>query len=308
MNKIIKNISSIKVQGATKVAFTSLLLVKNSLRKLSWPPQKKSFDLVADQAGLIGRLRSTEPLTRNLIRWLLLEAFTIYKKNNNRENFNKYLNALYNRAIGHYADVEDSIVRTALKKINDGDNVFTHCHSSLVEKILIAAKQSGKKITVYHTETRPLFQGRITEKNLRKAGVKSFMVADSAAAYLVSKHSGDDISIDLVVLGADALLADGSVINKIGSFGIALAAYDSKIPVYVASSLLKFDIDSTTKIEMRSSGEIWPNHPSKTRILNYAFDRIPAKMITEIICENGAVKPKSISKLAKKQYAKLFNY
>jgi ribose 1,5-bisphosphate isomerase len=201
------------------------------------------------------------------------------------------------------ADAGDLTVLHGKKIIKEEDDILTHCHSWLVEQILIKSKEDGKKIKVYNTETRPLFQGRITSQELLKAGISTTMVADSSAGFLLSHFSGKELMMDKVILGADAILSDGSIINKIGSFGIGVVAKEEGIPLYIASTLLKFHDKSWIKIEKRDPQELWPQAPVGLKIINFAFDRIPAEYITGgIICEEGIIKPNQAKMLAKKNY------
>ncbi len=181
-------------------------------------------------------------------------------------------------------------------------NIVTHCHSSSVVNILVEAHKQKKYIHVYNTETRPLYQGRKTSIDLAKAGVPDTMITDDAAPFFVDNVYESDIHIDMVIIGSDAIKMDGSVYNKIGSFSIALAARHSKIPVYVVGSLTKVDMENAVIIEKRSGKELRPEAPKGLEILNYAFDKVPAKFITGIITEHGIIKPKDIKKMVKKYY------
>lgn len=157
---------------------------------------------------------------------------------------------------------------------------MTHCHSGSVIKILVEAHKQGKKIQVFNTETRPLYQGRKTSADLVKAGVPDTMITDDAAPFFVDNVYESDTDIDMVIIGSDAIRIGGEIYNKVGSFAIALAAWHSKIPVYVVGSLLKVDMENTVKIEQRSGKELRPDAPKGLKIINYAFDMVPAKMIT----------------------------
>jgi translation initiation factor 2B subunit (eIF-2B alpha/beta/delta family) len=181
-------------------------------------------------------------------------------------------------------------------------NIMTHCHSGSVVKTLVEAHKSGKNIQVYNTETRPLYQGRRTSQDLVKAGVPDIMITDDAAPFFVDNLYESDTHMDMVIIGSDAIKSDGSVYNKVGSFSIALAARHSKVPVYVVGSLFKVDTDNTVKIEQRSGQELWADAPKGLKIINYAFDLVPAKFITGIITQYGVIKPKDIKKAVKKQY------
>lgn len=174
--------------------------------------------------------------------------------------------------------------------------VFTHCHSNTVEEIL---KKAHKKIEmVYCTETRPLFQGRITATNLSKAGIPVTQIVDSAAASFIGKA-------DLFLTGADAILANGDVVNKIGTRGISLAAQKEKVPHLVAASSHVFDpltvFGWREKIEERNWREVWPKKPKKVRVLNPAFDETPASQVKAIVSELGMLKPKTFAGRVEKE-------
>lgn len=129
------------------------------------------------------------------------------------------------------------------------------------------------------------------------------MITDDAAPFFIDNLYESDVDIDMVIIGSDAIKMDGSVYNKVGSFGIALAARHSKIPVYVVGSLTKIDTENSVKIEKRSGKEVRPEAPKGLGIINYAFDKVPAKFITGIITEYGVIKPRDIKRMLKKNYS-----
>ena len=125
--------------------------------------------------------------------------------------------------------------------------------------ILQKAKLDGKTFEVVCTESRPVFQGRITAKEMLDAGIKTTMIVDSAVRHFMNE-------VDLVFVGADAITSEGNVINKIGTSMVALAAREARTPFYVVSELLKFDPVTIhgdyEKIEERSPKEVWDAPPS----------------------------------------------
>jgi methylthioribose-1-phosphate isomerase len=121
---------------------------------------------------------------------------------------------------------------------------------------------------------------------------------------LISNFSGDKVKINKVILGFDVILPDNSALNKIGSFGIALAAYTSEIPVYLAGSLLKKS-SQKMEIELRSQEEVWPKGPKGIKIINFAFDRIPMEFINGYITEFGVIKPSEVGKYVSKYYPRI---
>ncbi|MFA5070188.1 MAG: translation initiation factor eIF-2B subunit [Patescibacteria group bacterium] len=298
--RTLRELKKIKIQGASQIALTSLLTLKGMPFKKRAAETIKSIKLFKN--GILCR-RPTEPLVINLFG--IIEKRLGVKKSLDRKSVTNEVE----RLIKAYEEIEAKIVKRGSLLIKSRENIFTHCHSSLVEKILVKARKDGKNFHVYNSETRPLFQGRITAKNLIKNHIKVSQVCDSAAAFLISDHSGDDIKINKLIIGADAVGLNGWAVNKIGSFGLALAAWESRIPVYVATSLLKIDPKSRVNIriplEKRSSREIWPEAPRGLKLENYAFDYIPAKFITAFITEFGLIKPSGIRLLVKSHYQDL---
>jgi len=164
--------------------------------------------------------------------------------------------------------------------------IFTHCHSTNVSNALIYSKKKGKKFEVYNTETRPLYQGRKTARELRKAGIKVTMFIDSALSVAIEKDNRNDkIYSSKIFLGADALLKKG-IINKIGSNLIAKIGRMEKVPVYIIADSWKFS-SKNVPIEQRKLNEVWNRAPKNIRIKNPAFEFVPEKFITKIISEHG---------------------
>jgi ribose 1,5-bisphosphate isomerase len=180
------------------------------------------------------------------------------------------------------------IAQIGSKKIGNGTIVFTHCHSSTILEILKQAKKQGKKFEVHNTETRPLYQGRITAREIAKLGIPITHFVDAAARFALKKA-------DLMLIGADAITTEGKVINKIGSELYAEIANKYDIPVYVCTDSWKFDTETIfgyeEKIEKRKGNEIWKNPPKGVTINNFAFEKVNPNLITGIISELGIYKP-----------------
>jgi ribose 1,5-bisphosphate isomerase len=164
---------------------------------------------------------------------------------------------------------------------------MTHCHSSVVNGILLEAKRQGKdNFKVINTETQPKLQGRKTARKLLKAGIEVIHVVDSAMRWVVNHYE-----VDLILIGADSITSEGTVLNKIGSRLLALVAHEEHVPFYVASSLLKYNpktsFGTLEKIEMRDPKEIWEDPPENIEILNPAFETVSRRYIDGLITEAG---------------------
>ncbi|MFH1667958.1 MAG: hypothetical protein ABH884_02985 [Candidatus Komeilibacteria bacterium] len=298
LRTIIKDINNLKIQGATAIAQEAIRALISESKAI----KQDGHAFIVQIERMIDSLlntRETEPLMQNGLGFILIKL----RQSGLKEA--QLMQMLLERAGMEYLDLITSSIEFITNKgkviIKKNDNVFTHCHSSLVEKIILAAWQD-KNIAVFNTETRPLFQGRITAQNLLAKGVPTTMVADSAADFLISKHSGKELMMNTIILGADSISWEGNVYNKIGSYGIALAAWEAKIPLYIAATALKMDADNHIKIELREDDEIWRQKPRSLKILNFAFDMIPAKFITGIITEFGIIKPSLLKIKVVKNY------
>ncbi len=299
---VVDDIKSIKIQWATNIAKAGINVLSKEIKTQTFK-NIKEFDTFLKQAiVLLKNARATEPMLFNWLKACLAE----YKKlSEKKEQLKTIQLALSKVAKVYVQDIEtEEELRPIIgaKIIKKNMNIMTHCHSWSVVKLLTTAHKQNKKIHVYNTETRPLYQWRKTSQDLVKAGVPDTMITDNAAPFFVDNLYESDVYIDMVIIGSDAIKIDGSVYNKVGSFSIALAAWHSKIPVYIVGSLTKVDTENTVKIEQRSGQELRSNAPKWLEILNYAFDMVPAKFITWIITEYGIIKPKDIKKTVKKYY------
>jgi ribose 1,5-bisphosphate isomerase len=260
--QISKDIKSIKIQGARNVA-------KKAFYAYKLIPTKRS------KKKLIS-LRPTEPLLHHALAIAddLSYRELLHRLDNNQELINKSL----------------------FKLIKNNSVIFTHCHSSTVTKALIYAKKKGKKFEVYNTETRPLYQGRKTAKELSKAGIKVTMFVDAAATVALTR-SQKTRKVSMVLFGADAIVKQG-VINKIGSGMFAELAKYHKIPVYVMADSWKYS-PMHIKIEKRDADEVWETE-TKVKIFNPAFGLVNKKYITGLISELGVLSFSEFLKKAKK--------
>jgi len=205
-----------------------------------------------------------------------------------------------NKKIGEYGS----------ELLNDGDAVLTHCNAGSLATVdygtalgvVRAAWERGKKIRVVATETRPKLQGsRLTAYELKRDRIPLTLITDGAVGYVMSKRL-----ITKVVVGADRIVRD-AVINKIGTYSIAVLAHEHHIPFYVAAPSSTFDLDRTSQdvvIEQRNPEEVTcfgseRVAPRGVAALNPAFDITPMKYVNAIICEKGVLSAEGLEELAK---------
>jgi methylthioribose-1-phosphate isomerase len=187
--------------------------------------------------------------------------------------------------------------------IKDGFTLLTHCNAGPLATagygtalgVIKAAKEQGKKLSVFVTETRPLLQGaRLTTWELRQEGIPATLITDSMAGYFMKRRE-----IDCVIVGADRIAANGYTANKIGTYTLAVLANAHGIPFYVAAPTTTIDLSLTSgyqiPIEERSPEEVThiqgvPIAPEGIRAANPAFDITPPSYITAIITEKGIIR------------------
>lgn len=178
------------------------------------------------------------------------------------------------------------------RHISDGDVVLTHCNSEAALACILTAHWQGKDLEVFATEVRPRNQGLLTIRALNDAGVKTNFIVDSAVRSFIN-------DVDLVVTGADAVTANGAVVNKIGTSQIALAAHEARTTMLVAAETYKFAprtlFGERIEIEERQTDEVLDPAVAATlpyvRVRNPAFDVTPARYVDEIVTEMGAIPP-----------------
>ena len=186
----------------------------------------------------------------------------------------------------------EHIGKIGARRIRDGDVVLTHCNSKAALSVMTTAWKEGKKFEVYATETRPRFQGRLTAHALARAGIPVTLILDDAVRYFMQ-------DVDTVLVGADAITANGALVNKVGTSMVALAAHEVHVKVFVAAESYKFSpetmIGELVEIEERDPSEIISakelGQLGRVHVRNPSFDLTPPEFIDLIITERGIIPP-----------------
>jgi methylthioribose-1-phosphate isomerase len=182
--------------------------------------------------------------------------------------------------------------------IPDGARVVTHCNAGALATAgmgtalapIYVAADAGRRVEVFVGETRPLMQGaRLTAWELSRAGIPVTVVPDGAVASLMRAGR-----VDLCIVGADRIAANGDAANKIGTYAVAVAAHHHGIPFYVAAPTSTIDPAMPTgagiPIEERARTEL-PNAAGDAKVFNPAFDVTPAELIAGIVTDQGVFRP-----------------
>lgn len=193
--------------------------------------------------------------------------------------------------------------------IKDGYRLMTHCNAGALATVDVGtalapmrkAHGDGKDFFVYVSETRPRLQGmQLTAWELLQEGIDHAIIPDGSSGHFIRK------GVDMIIVGADRIAANGDFANKIGTFEKAVLAKEFNVPFYVAAPISTFDFNTKTGedivIEDRSEEEVTMVKgvriaPIGCKALNPSFDMTPARYVTGFITEKGILKPSEISKV-----------
>lgn len=259
-------------------------------------------ELMRDLDSAFKVLQATRPTAVNLF-WALQRVMGKGKRAKTLEEAKR---VILNEALKMaQEDIETNrkIGAHGLKLFRDGDMVLTHCNAGSLATVaygtalgvIRAARDSGKRLGVIATETRPVMQGsRLTAFELLHDGIDVSLITDTAVGHMMAIGA-----VNHVIVGADRVLRTGHVFNKIGTYQVAILASKHNVPFYVAAPLSTFDFESTPEdviIEDRSVDEVVKVGkrriaPKGVRVFNPAFDMTPPELITGIITEKGVLTP-----------------
>lgn len=268
-NELLTKLKSLEIQGAKEIAIESLKFLRSYAKKNGFG---KDFDSVANK---IEKTRPTAVVLHNCLE--------IVKKQRNVESISKLITKL-NKAT-------NEIAKRGSRLIKDGCCIMTHCHSGEASALIERACAEGKRITVYVTETEPKHQGIKTALELSNKGIQVFLIIDSAIESFIK-------NVDIVIVGSDAIRKEG-VVNKIGTYPMAVVAKEHKKPFYVVGDTLKLDKRKKLIIEERPASEIYVEHMKTLEVKNPAFDITPWRYIKRVITEKGILTPGNVLRMLK---------
>jgi len=291
-------IASMEIRGAATIAAAAASALRAQAVE-STAATPAAFESTLRAAGR--RLQATRPTAvslPNALRYVLqrMDGDTVGG-----------LRASVIRAADEFVDRLDraqaDLGAVGANRLRDGDRVMTHCHSTDALACIEAAVEQGKEIAAVVKETRPRNQGHITARELRELGVDVTLIVDSAARRYLNE-------VDHVLVGADSIAADGSLINKIGTSGLAVNARDRGTPITAAAQTIKLHPDTltghTVEIEMREEREVVDPETraeiGDIAVENPAFDVTPPRYVDAIITERGQFPPESIVTLMRELF------
>jgi ribose 1,5-bisphosphate isomerase len=306
INRIAEDISKMKVRGAGRIArYAAEALLLTAQQSTARNPVALVRDLESS-AKLLLSTRPTAVSLPNSIRYVMFRVKEAQNKNAKLEKLRSLAIETAGEFIRNSEMAVEHIGEIGARRIEDGDSIMTHCNSSAVTAVLKTALKQGKNFKAFVCETRPRFQGRITAKTLSDLGIQTSLIVDGATRFFMTK-------MDKAIVGADAVAANGAVVNKIGTSMVALAAHESRVLFFVAAETYKFSpetaLGQTVEIEERDSSEILPKEAlrrmPKVRVRNPAFDVTPPEYIDLIITEKGIIPPQASIMIIQQEFGSM---
>lgn len=301
-------ISDMVVRGAPAIGATGAYGVY--LAALEYDDLSEN-EFLSQMQDAIEYLNQARPTAVNL-SWATHRMFNIIKKNSgqDRQALIRLLEQEANNIAREDVEINKTMARHGDKIVPVSANILTHCNTGALATVdygtalgvIREAHRNNKNIHVYADETRPRLQGaRLTAFELVKENIPATLIADSVAATLIR-----DGKIDLILVGADRVAANGDIANKIGTYMLSELARVHSVPFYVVAprSTIDYNLDhgDLIEIEERSPDEVKKIGseviaPDEIDVYNPAFDITPAENVTGIITEYGIVEPPFVSGL-----------
>jgi methylthioribose-1-phosphate isomerase len=298
-------IRNLRVRGAPAIGIAAAMGVVLGMQKLD---NRQRGGFLHRLREVTNFLRTSRPTAVNLF-WALERMEQAALPHVEQMPATEVHDLLLKEALGIEAEDRQTcraIGRVGADLIQSGQGILTHCNAGGLATadygtalaVLFTAAEQGKRIAVFVDETRPLLQGaRLTAWELGQHGLEATLICDSMAAQVMKEGR-----VQLVIVGADRIAANGDTANKIGTYGVAVLAHAHGIPFYVAAPSSTFDLSlesgDSIPIEQRDPREITHSFGQQTapdgiRVYNPAFDVTPANLITGIITEQGLIRPVS---------------
>ena len=309
LDDIVEAVQSLRVRGAPAIGIAGAMGLVSSLQASLGDPADAFQEKLTLHAQAIVAAR---PTGANL-KWAVDRVVAVADAMSSASNAER-LEAMRAEATSILEEDQEMCRRIgefALPLLSEGATVLTHCNAGALATggmgtalaPLYLAAENSLGIKVVATETRPLLQGsRLTAWEMSRAGIDVTVVTDSTAAAAM-----DQLGIDIVIVGADRIVANGDVANKIGTYGLAIAAAHHGIPFYVAAPTSTFDLSLASgdeiPIEERGAEEVSRGFgrqttPDGVRVFTPAFDVTPARLIAGLITERGIFRPPYSDSLA----------
>ncbi len=281
MKDKIQQIKNDHQSGSHDISKSSLNLLKEFLRDY----HKKDINLLADDLNIV--VKDLVKSHKNIVILQKKASSIVYylkrlsKSNRNIDEIKNQTIAKIDELIDDGNIKRDKIGELGARLIFNQNNILTISYSSILKKVLTAAKKINRKFEVYCLESRPNLEGQKFAIELAKSGIQTHIITDAMMGKILP-------DINMIFSGADRLYESGFV-NKTGTFPLALISKEFNLPFYVACETDKIlkEIDRTVRFYKNDPDEVCKTKLKRIAVLNYYFEKIPYKYVSKIICEEG---------------------
>jgi len=299
---VVEDVRIRQMRGGTVVTHEALTALRTAaLASTSKSPEEFTAELEENAKYLTNIRAASIPLTNGL-RYVVSE---VQQAKSRGATIQELKEVVSNSSMRFDRKLEESLQQISeigARRLKDGDVIMTHSYSSSVIAILKKAHQQGKRFKVFVTETRPELEGQDVARELAAEGIDTTLIIDSAVSHFIE-------DADMVIVGAEAVAANGAIVNKIGTATIAAVAHGARVRVFVAASTYKFSPETMfgelITIEERSpsfvSDQLEKKKLPNLRIRNPAFDVTSPQDIDLIITERGVIPPQAAIMILREQ-------
>jgi len=299
LETLIKGISEYRIYSSTDTTFAVIDAIVGCFKEAE--DLREAAHSVSMLVESIANSRPTSVISLNAARRLVEKAETLVRARMPKESVAE---KLATEAAALKKEIENSVTIAAAlgaKRVRDGSTVMTCSYSKSVMALFSRLKSEGKRVRVFVAESRPGGEGVVTAQELSDMGFETELIVDSAARFFMK-------DTNIVVVGAEAIAANGAVINKVGTSLIALAAYEARVRTFVIATTHKFSTETVfgelVKLPVVEGTALLPGleHIKNVVAKCPLFDVTPPRYIDAIVTEKGVVAPEAVLLLVREIY------
>jgi ribose 1,5-bisphosphate isomerase len=300
--KTVEDVQIRQMRGGTIVTHAALTALRSAALKSKAASPQEFLKELEENSRYLTKIRAASIPLANGLRQVVSEAKDSLESGSDIEHMKQNVSRTTTEFEMKLEASIKEIAEIGARRLKFGDVIMTHSYSSSVIAILRKAQLQGKRLKVFVTETRPELEGRDVARELAAEGIDTTLIIDSAVSHFIEKS-------DKVLVGAEAVAANGAIVNKIGTATIAAVAHGARVRVYAAASTYKFSpetmLGELIEIEERDPSYVLDDQEmlksSNITVRNPAFDVTSPQDIDLIITERGVIPPQAAIMIVRDQ-------
>lgn len=300
--KAVEDVRIRHMRGGTIVTHAALMALRSAAQGSKTSSPGEFLSELEENARYLTKIRAASIPLANGLRYVVTEAQKSMEQGSNVQALKKVVSEAASTFDKKLEQSVEEIAEIGARRLKDGDVVMTHSYSSSVIAILKRANEQGKRLKAFVTETRPELEGQDVARELAAEGIDTTLIIDSAVSHFIEKS-------DKVIVGAEAVAANGAIVNKIGTATIAAVAHGARVRVYAAASTYKFSPETMfgelIEIEERDPASVLDDKETlklpNLKVRNPAFDVTSPQDIDLIITERGVIPPQAAIMIVRNQ-------